>query len=579
VTVIPVMLDVWPTHAAPGVGTASLLLLPLPGNALVDEILHAVEQVTTANVYVLPLFETSATYASAMAAAIPSARVLYSTAQFDDLVAALDTSDTLLLVSPACYPANGVDLRALCDASESGLRTLRHLVGFESASQRPHEVVHSAADGRVRRIQRYFEPDARQLPVGVIASLIPVACMQAVTEFPDRSLSGLRRMLAVRGVPSRDITCNDPCVDLTDGGSLLTFVERRLNALTSMVDDRDHVAACARLLSKHATIDPSARLVGSVAVHALAVIEANALVIGPTVVGAGAHIKADAVVAQCVLLPGGVVEARDTQRHRVVGTECLEPAVLKQRRHNGVSRSAEESVDVLVAHKYLAARQRIEPFLAALMLALTAPLFALIALLIKWTSRGPVFFADRREGKNGQLFWCQKFRTMRVHAESLKPSLSSLQQMDGPHFKMSDDPRVTRMGFFLRRLNIDELPQLLNVVRGEMSLVGPRPSPFSENQICVPWRLGRLRVNPGITGLWQICRQNRAHGDFHQWIRFDLAYVRRVSLLVDVKILAATVLTMGGRWPVPLSWILGSDRSPSQRTVRLRARTRAATSR
>ena len=103
---------------------------------------------------------------------------------------------------------------------------------------------------------------------------------------------------------------------------------------------------------------------------------------------------------------------------------------------------------------------------------------------------------------------------------------------------------------------MDELPQLFNVLRGDMSLVGPRPSPFRENQICVPWREGRLSVRPGVTGLWQVCRKNRSSGDFHQWIEYDLLYVQQISLWLDLKILVATVVTIAGRVPVPAAWLV-----------------------
>jgi lipopolysaccharide/colanic/teichoic acid biosynthesis glycosyltransferase len=141
-------------------------------------------------------------------------------------------------------------------------------------------------------------------------------------------------------------------------------------------------------------------------------------------------------------------------------------------------------------------------------------------------------------------------------ADAYQRDLMSQNQVDGPQFKLALDPRVTLLGRVLRALNLDELPQLINVLFLEMSLVGPRPSPFRENQLCVPWRHGRLSVRPGITGLWQVCRQSRSHGDFHQWIYFDLLYVRHASFLVDLKILAATAVTLGGQWPIPLPWIV-----------------------
>jgi lipopolysaccharide/colanic/teichoic acid biosynthesis glycosyltransferase len=142
--------------------------------------------------------------------------------------------------------------------------------------------------------------------------------------------------------------------------------------------------------------------------------------------------------------------------------------------------------------------------------------------------------------------------------------------MDGPQFKVKEDPRRTRIGRFLTVTNLDELPQLWNVLVGEMSLVGPRPSPFRENQVCVPWREGRLSVRPGITGLWQICRHDRQKGDFHQWIYYDLLYVRNVSLWLDVKIAALTLLSFARGGYVPLSWVL----DPHQYGER-RARARA----
>jgi len=195
---------------------------------------------------------------------------------------------------------------------------------------------------------------------------------------------------------------------------------------------------------------------------------------------------------------------------------------------------------------------------ASIGLVLLSPFMLLMALLIKLDSPGPVLFGHIRERRGGKEFKCLKFRTMVPDADRRQRDLFDKNQVDGPQFKLANDPRVTRVGRWLRASNLDELPQLFNVLVGHMSLVGPRPSPFRENQICVAWRQARLSVRPGITGLWQICRApDRSQGDFHEWIYYDMAYVRHFSLWLDIKILFATLLTLGGHRHVPLSWMIG----------------------
>src|SRR5450432_1845901 len=133
-----------------------------------------------------------------------------------------------------------------------------------------------------------------------------------------------------------------------------------------------------------------------------------------------------------------------------------------------------------------------------------------------------------------------KFRSMRKNAEQLRRDLTRQNKADGPQFYMPGDPRITRVGRIIRRWNIDEIPQFVNVFLGHMSLVGPRPSPRSENQFCPPWREARLSVRPGITGLWQVMRTRSDGLDFQEWIRYDLQYVERANWRTDLRIIFKT---------------------------------------
>ncbi len=174
-------------------------------------------------------------------------------------------------------------------------------------------------------------------------------------------------------------------------------------------------------------------------------------------------------------------------------------------------------------------------------LVILAPVFLIVAILVITDGGFPVFFGHERQMRGGSNFKCWKFRTMRKDAESLVEALGDMNQADGPQVFIKHDPRVTRIGRYLRKLQLDELPQLWNVLCGQMSLVGPRPSPNRENQFCPAWRDLRLSVRPGITGLWQVRRTRSEGEDFQEWIRFDVEYVRSASFRLDMRILFETV--------------------------------------
>lgn len=187
----------------------------------------------------------------------------------------------------------------------------------------------------------------------------------------------------------------------------------------------------------------------------------------------------------------------------------------------------------------LVLKRAIDVLLSLLFLILSAPLFLIIPLAIKLTSPGPVFFKQERCGLNGRRFNVLKFRTMVSDAEVLKSQLEKLNEVSGPVFKIKKDPRMTPLGKFLRKFSLDEIPQCINVLRGDMSIVGPRPPIPSEVEKYDLWQRRRLSMRPGITCLWQVNGRNKI--PFEKWMRLDLEYIDRWSLELDMKIILKTI--------------------------------------
>ena len=178
--------------------------------------------------------------------------------------------------------------------------------------------------------------------------------------------------------------------------------------------------------------------------------------------------------------------------------------------------------------------------ISLILLVLLSPLFLMIYLIIKVTSPGPGFFVQPRLGLNGKVFTIFKFRTMVHNAENMQPAMENLNESRSPAFKIKHDPRITSLGSILRRSSMDELPQLLNVLRGEMSLVGPRPLPVRDyDNGFASWQATRLGVKPGITCLWQV--SGRSHLSYEEWRKMDIDYIENVSFRLDLKILAETI--------------------------------------
>lgn len=201
-----------------------------------------------------------------------------------------------------------------------------------------------------------------------------------------------------------------------------------------------------------------------------------------------------------------------------------------------------EPLENLFLHPHPRWKRAMDMSVSAVGLTLLSPLLAVIAVAIRLTSPGPVLFRQTREGHGGRLFTILKFRTMRVGADAEKAGLRAASEQDGPAFKLQSDPRVTALGRFLRRTCLDELPQLWNVLRGDMTLVGPRPLDFRESTKIARWGRRRLHVMPGLTCIWQV--HGKSSVTFNEWMRMDIRYAQRVSFLYDVKLVLQTVRQM-----------------------------------
>jgi len=197
-----------------------------------------------------------------------------------------------------------------------------------------------------------------------------------------------------------------------------------------------------------------------------------------------------------------------------------------------------------VPSSYLIVKRIFDFTVSLISLLILIPLFIIIAVLIKLDSPGPIFFIQKRSGFKGKVFNMYKFRSMVSDAEQQLEKLKSKNEANGCIFKIKNDPRVTRVGRIIRKTSIDELPQLINVLKGEMSIVGPRPPIVNEVKKYDPWHHLKLSVKPGITGLWQVT--GRGNIDFEEMCRLDLKYIRERSVMYDLKIILRTIPVLLG---------------------------------
>lgn len=568
-TIYPIFLDGKAEYLADAGEDISLLRIPL-GTGNVLRHLHAmVAKTATGDPAVLPTFEVASGYAESLSEAASGIEGLSIITRLDELLDRCEPSDWLLLIDAAHLRPREYPTDVLKDALRDP-RCVTHLLATDQGSERAEERVTLDSQGHVRRIQRYYAGVTSVGPHAVFCSMVSGAAARGAEITHIESLGALRKALAAQQIPSRDVVLEGGTIDVTHEHGLLSLSEELIRESASHNEKQSGLNGADNgvIVGSDCRIHPTARLFGPLILQDNVRVEARATVIGPALLGFGARVQQNATVAHSLLAARVTVPAGATVYRRVLSNSCTKPPRRKPseiRRRMNLLRFAENAPGTASATRGFPALhalfKRVAETLVALVVLITLlPLFALAAIIIKLESRGPVFFSDPREGKDGRIFRCWKFRTMSADAQNRQRALYKDSLVDGPQFKLKQDPRITRFGHWLRITNIDELPQLINILLGEMSLIGPRPSPFRENQICVAWRQARLSVRPGITGLWQVCRHERSAGDFHQWIYYDTLYVRHLSYWLDLKILLATVLTCGGRWNVPISWILPNPR-------------------
>lgn len=217
---------------------------------------------------------------------------------------------------------------------------------------------------------------------------------------------------------------------------------------------------------------------------------------------------------------------------------------MKENQSELISTVEQRALFYNVSTNYLVAKRIFDIVASLTGIVLLSPLFVIIFIAIKLDSPGPIFFSQKRNGLNGKIFKMYKFRSMVPDAEQRLKELEHKNEVSGHMFKMKDDPRITRVGKFIRKTSIDELPQLFNVLKGDMSIVGPRPPIIKEVEKYDPWHCLRLSVKPGLTGLWQISGRNDI--GFEEMIRLDLKYIRERNFWYDLKIILKTIPVLLG---------------------------------
>lgn len=354
------------------------------------------------------------------------------------------------------------------------------------------------------------------------------------------SFSDFLEICRSRGLSFRAVKVGGNMLDLETEDGLISFYGTVLSRCKNLKFEYNNLN----------TISDNARLIGDVLLGENVRIEPNAVVIGPTIICNNARIEQGAFVHSSIVGPEVCISKNQFLQQKVnFGKQFDTKHPVRNTVNKGILQDSEMPFRTWSKFSYASLLKRIaDVIFASIVLILFAPVMLLVAVAIKLTSPGPVFYKHKRQGLHGRQFNCLKFRTMILGADKIQEILRIVSQVDGPQFKIDNDPRINKVGWFLRETYIDEIPQFLNVLFGQMSIVGPRPSPESENTLCPFWRDARLSVRPGITGLWQVYRTREPMKDFQEWIYYDTEYVRNLSLNMDLSICWKTATKLLGNF-------------------------------
>lgn len=473
--------------------------------------------------------------------------------------------DPFVLIAGSAYPS-GLDLPALARAHAGADASITVVLRQpEVGSRAPYEQIQTTPDGRIVSIRvPYGALDAEATPRSAGVYLCGAGFLDLLPPTGRIDLKEqLLALLDARGRVARGFSGARDIARLDHLEDYLRLNDMMLGGRPAAAGRGWRRARPGVWLGPGSELSPGAVVTGCALIGEQSRVEAGARLEGPVVIGAGCHVGSGAVIRSSVLWSRVRVGAGARIDRSAITDECSVPArahvrasvVMDARSgwYRGPSGPAGDeatllhragklrraTADSLHGRVGAVVKRTVDIAGSAAGLVLLSPLLLAIAGAIKLDSPGPVLYRSERCARHGRPFLMYKFRTMRPDAAQLAPQLAGRTDVDGPMFKLRRDPRVTRIGTILRKLSLDELPQLYNVLRGTMSLVGPRPLTMQEMSCAPAWRDWRLSVKQGLTGLWQV--SGRSDVGFSSWIELDLEYVRRQSLRLDFRILLRTV--------------------------------------